>query len=67
MDEYKPLAQRILSRFGEEANTKVRIKQIAYPNLSKALKVGRREAFSLFNPRHSEAARHLSEIFLGTN
>ncbi|XP_058805148.1 phenoloxidase subunit 1-like [Phymastichus coffea] len=64
-EEYQPIAQRILTRFGEEANTTIPIKQIAIPDLKIPLSVGRYEAFSLFIPRHQKSAAYLTELFLG--
>lgn len=59
------MAQRILSRFGNDALSTVPIKQIAIPDLSVPLSLGRREPFSLFIPRHRKCATHLAELFLG--
>ncbi|XP_058804269.1 uncharacterized protein LOC131671673 [Phymastichus coffea] len=65
LERYQPVAQRILSRFGNDALSSIPIKQIAIPDLSVPLSLGRREAFSLFLPRHRKCATRLTELFLG--
>lgn len=66
IEKYRPIAQKIFNRFGEESNSTVPVKQISIPNLSVPLKVGRSESFSLFLPKHQKSSDALIEIFMGT-
>ncbi|XP_031783456.1 phenoloxidase 1 [Nasonia vitripennis] len=63
--KYQPVAQRILSRFGEDSLSSVPIKPIAIPDLSLVLQLSRYDSFSLFIPAHRKMATRLTELFLG--
>lgn len=65
MDEYKDQIENISERFGNDADTKIQIAEIAIPNLDIVLEVGRRELFSTFVPSHRRAAAKLIELFMG--
>lgn len=64
-EKYQPVAQRILSRFGNEASSSVPIKKISIPDLSVPLQLSRHDAFSVFLPSHQKMAAHLTTLFLG--
>ncbi|OXU22253.1 hypothetical protein TSAR_002571 [Trichomalopsis sarcophagae] len=64
-DQYQSMADRILNRFGNESLSSVPIKQIAIPDLSLVLQLGRRDPFSLFIPAHRKMAGRLTELFIG--
>ena len=64
-DRYQPVAQRILSRFGNESQSSVPISQIAIPDLSLPLQLSRRDSFTLFIPSHRKMATRLTELFMG--
>lgn len=64
-DRYQKIADRILNRFGNDAQSMVPIKRISLPDITKAMNLGRQEPFSLFIPRHREIAAFLITIFLG--
>ncbi|XP_011494200.1 PREDICTED: phenoloxidase 2-like [Ceratosolen solmsi marchali] len=64
-EKYQPVASEIFSRVGTSSETSIPIKQIAIPDLSLPLSLGRRDGFSLFLPAHQKMASNLVEIFLG--
>ncbi|KAJ8679167.1 hypothetical protein QAD02_014954 [Eretmocerus hayati] len=64
-EKYQAVAERILNRFGNEAQTSIRINPIAIPDLSVPLALSRQQSFSLFIPSHRKMANHLINIFMG--
>lgn len=55
----------MISRFGEDADEQVHVKQITPPNLSEILVVSREEPFLIFNPKHAAASNKLIGMLLG--
>lgn len=64
-DRYKPIGVQLVSRFGEEANSKIKVKNITLPPLGEITSLGRREPFSIFVPWHRKLSGRLIDIFLG--
>lgn len=64
-DRYKTVATQVFNRFGEEADSKIPVKQITLPDLSVPMQLGRRDPFSLFIPAHRKLAARLIDIFMG--
>ncbi|KAK0078419.1 hypothetical protein PV325_002520 [Microctonus aethiopoides] len=64
-DRYRNIAFDVFSRFGEETDSKITVKQITLPDLSIPLQLDRRSPFSLFIPAHRKIAGRLIDIFLG--
>ncbi|XP_017884414.2 phenoloxidase 1-like [Ceratina calcarata] len=64
-EQYRNVAVQVLNRFGDEAETKIPVKQISLPDLSVPMQLGRRQPFSLFIPAHRKMAGRLIDIFLG--
>ncbi|XP_017796963.1 PREDICTED: LOW QUALITY PROTEIN: phenoloxidase 2-like [Habropoda laboriosa] len=64
-DRYRPVATQVFNRFGDDADTKLQVKQITLPDLSVPMQLGRHQAFSLFIPSHRKLAARLIDIFLG--
>ncbi|XP_076636736.1 phenoloxidase subunit A3 isoform X2 [Colletes latitarsis] len=64
-DNYRYVATSIFNRFGEEATTKIQVKQITLPDLSVPMQLGRYAPFSIFIPFHRKLAGHLIDIFMG--
>ncbi|KAK9503580.1 hypothetical protein O3M35_010109 [Rhynocoris fuscipes] len=64
VDEYKSVGtNELFNKFGGQE--RIRVKQIALPDLSIPLQVGRRDNFSLFLPFHRRCAAKLVEILMG--
>ncbi|KAG5869442.1 hypothetical protein JTB14_025169 [Gonioctena quinquepunctata] len=63
-DKYKNVGTQIVSRFGEEANSKIPVTTISIPQLGEILDLSRDENFSLFIPKHRRIAGRLIDIFL---
>lgn len=62
-DRYKGQAVELESRFGDDVDTKIPLKNIPPPNLS-FITVGRKKHFSLFNENHKIQAGRLIQLFL---
>ncbi|XP_055837715.1 phenoloxidase 2-like [Episyrphus balteatus] len=63
-DRYKPLGNVVTSKFGENVDRKIPVKDLPQPDLREVMALGRREPFSLFIPRHSKIASKLIDIFM---
>ncbi|XP_023012803.2 phenoloxidase 1 [Leptinotarsa decemlineata] len=64
-DKFKNVAAQIVSRFGEEASSKIPVNTISIPPLGEILELARDENFSLFIPKHRRIAGRLIDIYLG--
>lgn len=64
-EKYQPIGSEIQSRFGDEADVRIPVQNIAQPNLRIAMQLGRQENFSLFIPKHRKIAASLIDIFMG--
>ncbi|XP_046386162.1 phenoloxidase 1-like [Ischnura elegans] len=64
-DRFRPLADELGNRFGEEAQVRIPVNPITVPDISLATQLGRNEFFSLFIPYHREMAGRLIDIFMG--
>ncbi|CAO1425782.1 unnamed protein product [Diamesa serratosioi] len=63
-DRYRPLGNELQNRFGGDSD-RIPVKNIAIPDLSIPLQLGRHEQFSLFIPKHRKISSRLIEIFMG--
>ncbi|XP_075170477.1 phenoloxidase 2-like [Haematobia irritans] len=64
-DRYRPIGNEVQSRFGEKAEQRIPVKEIALPDLRIPMSLDREEQFSLFVPRHRRIAGRLIDIFMG--
>lgn len=64
-ESFKPFANEILVKSGENADEYVVVNTITIPSLGNVMQLGREDAFSLFFPKHQQLASELIEIFLG--
>lgn len=64
VERFRPVADELTTRFGE-ANVRIPVRNISFPDLSIPLRLGRRDSFSLFIPSHREMATRLIDIFMG--
>lgn len=62
-DRYKGEAIELESRYGDDVDTKIPLKDIKKPDLS-FITVGRKKHFSLFNEKHKTQAGRLIQVFL---
>uniref|UniRef100_A0A182NH37 Tyrosinase copper-binding domain-containing protein n=1 Tax=Anopheles dirus TaxID=7168 RepID=A0A182NH37_9DIPT len=63
-DRYRPIGAELQSRFSSDAEQRIPVRQVTTPDLSFANGIERRGAFSLFIPKHREAATALINLFL---
>ncbi|EDS45573.1 phenoloxidase subunit 1 [Culex quinquefasciatus] len=63
-DRYRPIGQELQSRFGDNVDVKIPVRDVRQPDIGFALAIPRRAAFSLFIQRHREIASRLIDIFL---
>lgn len=63
-DRYRPLGNELQNRFGSDSD-RIPVKNIAIPDLSIPLQLGRHEQFSLFIPKHRKISSRLIDIFMG--
>lgn len=64
-ERYRPVATEVISRFSDDADSKIRVQEITLPDLSIPKSLGRREPFSLFIPAHRKMAARLIDILMG--
>jgi tyrosinase len=64
---YQTIGNQVQTRFGENANNIVNVKNIAIPDMRIPMSLGRKEQFSLWIPRHRKIAGRLIDIFMGRN
>lgn len=62
---YQSMAEDIANRFSEDVQRQVYVKKITLPNLEEVKKLGRKENFSIWIPRHRELAGRLIDVFMG--
>ncbi|XP_055606343.1 phenoloxidase 2 [Uranotaenia lowii] len=63
-DRYRPIGAEITTRFSNDAEQRIPIKNVAPPDLSFANGIDRRGGFSLFVPKHRDAAAALITLFI---
>lgn len=63
-DRYKPIGNELQTRFGEEVERKIPLRQISPPDLSFATVIGKNAAFSLFNLPNKEIAGRLIKLMM---
>ena len=63
-DRYRPIGAELQSRFSRDAEQRIPVRSVAMPDLSFANGIDRRGAFSLFAPKHRDAAAALINLFL---
>ncbi|XP_071448896.1 phenoloxidase 1-like [Hetaerina americana] len=65
VERFRPLADELGTRFGEDAGVRIRVGQITVPDISLPMQLGRNEFFSLFIPYHREMAGRLISVLMG--
>uniref|UniRef100_A0A182U329 Tyrosinase copper-binding domain-containing protein n=1 Tax=Anopheles melas TaxID=34690 RepID=A0A182U329_9DIPT len=63
-DRYRQIGADLQSRFSNDAEQRIPVRSVAMPDLSFANGIDRRGAFSLFAPKHRDAAAALINLFL---
>ncbi|XP_053676143.1 phenoloxidase 8 [Anopheles nili] len=63
-DRYRPIGAELQSRFTNDAEQRIPVRQVTTPDLSFANGIQRRGAFSLFVPKHRDAAAALINLFI---
>ncbi|XP_058464646.1 phenoloxidase 8-like [Malaya genurostris] len=63
-DRYRPIGAELQSRFTSDAEQRIPIRGMAPPDLAFANGIDRRGAFSLFVPKHRDAAAALINLFI---
>ncbi|XP_004526317.1 phenoloxidase 2 [Ceratitis capitata] len=64
-DRYRPISTEVQSRFGEKAEQRIPVRDIAIPDLRIPMSLPRDAQFSLFIPAHRRIAGRLIDIFMG--
>ena len=63
-DKYRNIGSEIQSRFGEEAEVTIPVRDAGIPNIQVASELDKQDNFSLFIPRHRKLATALTDVFL---
>ncbi|CAG9811994.1 unnamed protein product [Chironomus riparius] len=63
-DKYQNIGSDIQSRFGEEAEVTIPVRDAGIPNIKVASELDKQDNFSLFIPRHRKLASALTDVFL---
>ncbi|CAD6996671.1 unnamed protein product [Ceratitis capitata] len=64
-ERYRPIGTEVQSRFGEKAERRIPVRDIAIPDLRVPMSLARDAQFSLFIPSHRRIAGRLIDIFMG--
>eukprot|EP00099_Drosophila_melanogaster_P015862 NP_524760.1 prophenoloxidase 3 [Drosophila melanogaster] len=62
-DRYNQMCKKVQRRVSSASEKNVQVKEIAIPDLSCSMRLGRSEQFSIFLKSHRKMASHLIEIF----
>lgn len=63
-DRYRPLGAELQTRFSSDVEKQIPVRSLAPPDLSFADGIERRGPFSLFVPKHRDAAAALIKLFM---
>lgn len=63
-DKYKNIGSEIQSRFGEEADVTIPVRDAGIPDIKLASELDKQDNFSLFIPKHRKLASALTDVFL---
>ena len=63
-DRYQSIGSEIQSRFGEEADVTIAVRDTGIPDISVPAQLDKQDNFSLFMPRHQKLAAALTDVFL---
>lgn len=63
-DRFRNIGTEVQTRFIEDAEERIPVKDIPIPDLTIPLSLGRHEEFSLFIPRHRRIAATLIDMFM---
>jgi len=63
-DKYKNIGSEIQSRFGEEADVTIPVRDAGIPDIRLASELDKQDNFSLFIPKHRKLASALTDVFL---
>lgn len=64
-EKYQPIGTEVQSRFGDDADRRIPVQNIATPDLRLIMQLGRQENFSHFIPKHRKIAAKLIDLFMG--
>ncbi|XP_067616919.1 phenoloxidase 2-like [Eurosta solidaginis] len=65
IERYQPIGNEVQNRFGEKAEQRIPVRDIAIPDLRIPMSLPRDAQFSLFIPAHRRIAGRLIDIFMG--
>ncbi|XP_067629385.1 phenoloxidase 2 [Eurosta solidaginis] len=65
IERYQPIGNEVQNRFGEKAEQRIPVRDIAIPDLRIPMSLPRDAQFSLFIPAHRRIAGRLIDIFVG--
>ncbi|XP_058835597.1 phenoloxidase 8-like [Topomyia yanbarensis] len=63
-DRYRPLGADLQTRFGDNVDVKIPVRDVGIPDIAFAEVIDRRGSFSVFIQKHREIAAQLIELFL---
>ncbi|EAT34245.1 AAEL013499-PA [Aedes aegypti] len=63
-ERYRPIGANIQNRFGNDADTRIPVRNVGSPNIAFAEAIPRRGGFSLFNQRDRRVAGDLISLFV---
>lgn len=63
-EKYQNIGSEIQSRFGEEADVTIPVRDAGIPDLKVPSELDKQENFSLFIPKHRKLASALTDVFL---
>ncbi|KFB47970.1 AGAP006258-PA-like protein [Anopheles sinensis] len=63
-DRYRPIGAELQSRFSNDAEQRIPVRKVTVPDLTFAAGIDKRGAFSLFVPKHRDAAAALINLFI---
>ncbi|XP_058460053.1 phenoloxidase 8-like [Malaya genurostris] len=63
-DRYRPLGIDLQTRFGDNVDVKIPVRDVGIPDIAFAEVIDRRGAFSVFIPKHRQIAAQLIELFM---
>ena len=63
-EKYQNIGSEIQSRFGEEADVTIQVRDTALPDITVPAQLDKSDNFSLFIPRHKKLAGALIDVFM---
>jgi hypothetical protein len=63
-ERYQSIGSEIQSRFGEEADVTIAVRDAGIPDISLPAQLDKQDNFSLFMPRHQKLGAALTDVFM---